>query len=394
MIIPKDVPTTDTVFEIPLTKKSRIRLEAKANRAGCAPEQLVRQGIDWIANHADESPGRVFKHIRASSPHCRAMRSDEEGKASSEEEAGKREKRRHSAVVLRPARMAGLIDAARAIVEAAEEEATGIPLFRGEPLWQYILGKDTEPEAKRSALLTRLVQGAARWAIDSLRVTGIRTGGPSSSPAGQLFEKAPGKERGGKLVRMPITRQAKQEISVKARQFGWDGSKLTRIAIWDLIEHIERRPEKALSYVQEDRDYYQPPKQGNENRYAYQLMVGLETKKLIEYVQLVLRYVLEGDTSEGSATEGSGASEGSASEDNAPEGDSSDADASDGSASQPASSKPSRQPKPMQKHILQAAGRRTIESEDIGIPLLESGGSREGQTSLEKDLTGDDSAFK
>jgi hypothetical protein len=383
MIIPKDVPTTDTVFEIPLTKKSRIRLEAKANRAGCAPEQLVRQGIDWIADHADESPGRVFKHIRASSPHCQAMRPDDEGKASSDGEAGSREKRRPSAVVLRPARMAGLIDAARATVEAAEEEATGIPLFRGEPLWQNILGEDTEPEAKRSALFTRLVQGAALWAINSLRVTGIRTGGPSSSPAGQLFEKAPGKERGGKLVRMPITRQAKKKISVKARQFGWDGSKLTRIAIWDLIEHVERRPEKALSYVQEDRDYYQPPNQSNKNHYAYGLMVGLETKKLIEYAPLVLRYVLEGNTSEGStpegnATEGSGASEGSASEDNAPEGNFSDADASDGSASQPTSSKPSRQAKPMQKHILRAAGRRIIESDDIGIPLLESGGSREG----------------
>lgn len=364
MIVPKEVPTTDTVFEIPLTKKKRIRLKAKANRAGCAPAQLVRQGIDWIADHADESPGRVFKHIRASSPHCQAMRPDDEGKASSQEEAGGREKRRPFAVALRPARMAGLIDAARATVEAAEEEAAGIPLFRGRPLWQNILGKDTEPEVKRSALLTLLVQGAARWAVDSLRVTRIRTGGPSSSPAGQLFEKAPGKERGGRLVRMPITRQAKEEISDRARRFGWDGSKLARIAIWDLIEDIERRPAKALSYVQEDRDYYQPPDQDDQNHYAYQLMVGLETKRLIKYAPLVLRHVMEEDAPEDNAPEG-----------NFSEGDSSDADASDGSASGPASSKPSRQEKPLQKHILRAAGRWTIESEDIGIQLIGPGGS-------------------
>lgn len=342
-----EVPTTDTVLEAPLTEEGTLRLRAKANRAGCPPSQLLRQGIDRLADLAGKDPGRVLRRVREPS------RLRGEGRPSRGGE------KRPPALALRPARMAGLIESARAVGEIAEQEAKE----KGLLLWKDCFVPGAAPGAgsgaglggRQPALIRRLVQAGARWAIESLQVTDIRTGKAPSGRGGQLFEKPPGEERGGRRVSLSITKEAKQEISRRARRFGWPASKLARLAVCDLIEHIERRPVEALRYVREEREYYQPPSQGQQYRYAYQIAVGLETRRLLKYAPLVLRYASEADASEGDAPERNGSPQGSPKRQGSP--------------------RPARQPRLTQKRVLQAAGRWAIESEDIGLPLLGAGRS-------------------
>lgn len=328
------VPTTDTVLEAPLTEEGRLRLRAKANRAGCPPGQLVRQGIDWLADLADENTSRALRRVRKPSPLYREDRSSCEGE------------KRPPALALRPARMAGLIEVARAVGEAAEQEAEE----RGFPLWEDGFGLSAAPRGRQSTLITRLVQVAARWAIESLQAKGIRTGGAPSGRGGQLFEKPPGEERGGRRVPICITKPAKQKVSNRASQFGWPASKLARLALHDLIDFIEHRPAEALGYIEEERKYYQPPNQGKEDHYAYQIVVGLETKKLIEYAPEILKRVAKKSTPGGRDGEDSAAT-----------GDASERNGSEGSQRQTLT----------QKRVMQAAGRWAIESEEVGVPLLE-----------------------
>jgi hypothetical protein len=358
------MPTTNQVLRVPLTEKGTVQINAKANRVGCAPGQLVRQGIDCIVDLAVKSPGRAFAHIREPSPLCRESWPDSEEKSSSEA------KECSVAVTLRPARMAALIEAARATGAAAEEEAGGLPLQQNNVPWQDILGQDVGLGAERPALMTRLVQGAARWAAASLQIADIRTGNPSSWQEGQLFEKPSDEERGGRRVPMYITKEAKQEIVNRASQFGWRGaSKLARLAICDVIGHIERRPREALRYVREERKYYQPPNRGKEYHYAYQVAVGLETRRLIKYAPLVLQHVSEGNSPEENSPEED------APEGNAPEGDTSEGDTSERNVSKRGSSKAVPRRKLTQKRVLQAAGRYAIESENIDFPPLGPGAS-------------------
>jgi hypothetical protein len=225
-------------------------------------------------------------------------------------------------------------------------------------------------------LVERLVQEAARWAAGPLRAEDIRAGGPSSRQAGQLFEKPPGEGRGGRRVQMSITKEAKQKISERAqRQFGWQASNLARIATCQLIEQIERRPVEALRYVREERGYYQPRNRGKEYHYSYQFAVGLETRRLLKYAPLLLQHALEGGTPKPQGSPEAGGSSGL-------EGFSKPGDSSRGSPQpgiHPSRSHPDRshldigQWKLTQKRVLQAAGRRAIESENVSFQPLEPG---------------------
>lgn len=374
--IHEEVPTTDRVQRIPLTKERTARLKGKANRVGCPPGQLVRQGIDWIVDLVGESPGRFLKRARELSPLCREVRprgedSSENGSGDGSEcrdgsEYSIDEESRPFAATLRPARVAGLKEAALDVATAIGKKGRSLPLSQEGPLLQegspgrHGPAQGTEPGAGWAALMEllveRLVQEAARWAAESLRTEDIRAGGPSSRQAGQLFEKPSGEGRGGRRVQMSITKEAKQKISERAqRQFGWQASNLARIATCQLIEQIERRPVEALRYVREERGYYQPRNRGKEQHYSYQFAVGLETRRLLKYAPLVLEHALEGGTPRLQ--------------------DSPEAGGSSGHSPQPRSH-PDRshlnidQWKLTQKRVLQAAGRRAIESENVGFQPL------------------------
>ncbi len=350
-----EVPTTDTVLQVPLSREGALRLRAKANRAGCPPGQLLRQGIDWLAGLADEDPKLALSRAREPSP------------LYGETRVGGECEKPPTALALRPARMAGLIEAARVVGDAAEQKAKK----KSRLLWKESFGLNLEPGGGQPALITRLVQAGARWAIESLQVENIRTGRVPSGQGGQLFEKPPGEERGGRRVSIFITKPAKQKIADRADQFGWPGAKLARLALHDLIELIERRPAEGLSYVEEEREYYQTPSRGDESHSPYQIVVGLETKKLIEHVPEILRRAAkknvpvqsegEGPTATGDAPEGD--REGGGPGGRSPKGRNSKGSDLKGR---------SRRRIFTQKRVLQTAGRWAIE-EDIALPALEEG---------------------
>lgn len=331
-----EVPTTDAILQVPLSREGTLRLRAKANRAGCPPGQPVRQGIDWLAGIADKDPKLALDHAREPSP------------LYAESHIGREDEKPSTALALRPARMMELIEAARVVGDAAEQEVQE----KGLPLWKECFGLSAKPGGRQPSLITRLVQVGARWAIESLQVENVRTNRASSGRGGQLFEKPPGEDRGGRRVPIYITKSAKRKIAARAGQFDWSASKLARLALHDLIDFIERCPMEALSYVEEEREYYQPPNRGNEYHYAYQIVVGLETKKLIECAPEILKRAAKKNAP--------GQSEG---EDPTGTGDVSGRNSSEGS----------QQYVLTQKRVMQAAGRWAIESEDIGVPLL--GGS-------------------
>lgn len=329
-----EIPTTNTVLEMSLTEEGTLRLRAKANRAGVSPGQLVRQGIDWLADLADEDLSCVLRRARAPSP------------LYAESRLGSEDENPPLTLTLRPARMVGLIEVARAVGEAAEQEAKE----KGLPLWNDCFELNAGPGGKGPTLITRLVQVAARWAIEFLQVEDVRTSRAPSGQGGQLFEKPPGEERGGRRVPIYITKSAKQEIADRASQFDWSAAKLARLALHDLIDFIERRPAEALGYVEEDREYYQPPNRGREYHYAYQIVVGLGTRRLIKYVPEILRYVSEKNMP--------GRRDG---EESAPDEDPSGRNRSEESRRQILT----------QKRVMQAVGRRAIESEEVVLPLLD-----------------------
>lgn len=139
--IHEEVPTTDLVLRVPLTEEGTVRLRAMANRVGCPPRQLVQQGIDWVADLADQSPGQAFERLRESSPLCREVRPGRE--ASSEGKSGSEKKGCPFAVALRPARVAGLKEAALTIATTARENPESPSLWQeGSPTQSAVESED------------------------------------------------------------------------------------------------------------------------------------------------------------------------------------------------------------------------------------------------------------
>lgn len=350
---PESIPTSDTAVQVPLAKEGATRLKAKANRQGIAAAQLIRQGIDRLAAGARSGDSQMLRRIR------RYLRGDVRGpglphagenpRATENLPADGNGENAHVAFALRPARMAGLLEAARRARETSREtdgEAPREAAREGTAERPAPAGRHTptgrHTPAGQPALAAQVARAAVWWTVECLPAEDIRTEAPPSGRGYQLFEKPPGQDRGGRPVKMSITKEAKEKIADRADRFGWAVARFARLAICDVIEEIERRPTAALRYAREEREYYQPPKQTSKYQYAYQFYVGLGTKRLIEHAPEVLRRASEEDLPE-----------------------------KRGRASQ--------RPKITQKRILQAAGRWAIESEDISLPKLRSGASTGGK---------------
>ena len=348
---PESIPTSDTAVQVPLVKEGATRLKAKANRRGIAAAQLIRQGIDWLAAGARSGDSQMLRRIRRClrgvGPARGRPHAGENPRATENLPADENGENTHLALVVRPVRMAGLLEAARRAREAsrgadgeASQEAPQKTAQEGTAEQPMPTGQPTT--AGQPALAAQVARAAVWWTVECLPAEDIRTEDPPSGRGYQLFEKPPGQDRGGRPVKMSITKEAKEKIADRADRFDWAVARFARLAICDVIEKIERRPTAALRYAREEREYYQPPKQTSKYQYAYQFYVGLGTKRLIEHAPEILRHVSEEDLPEKRG-------------------------------------RASRWPKITQKRILQAAGRWAIESEDISLPKLKSGASTGGK---------------
>lgn len=104
----------------------------------------------------------------------------------------------------------------------------------------------------------------------------------------RYMTKVPGKERGGLPIRIEVTEEGKKKMDVKAKKTGWATARLARQGIREMLNWAEENPSEALTYIFEEREYYQgPPKPGGE-QYGYVLYVGITLKSKIKRMTSLL----------------------------------------------------------------------------------------------------------
>ena len=89
----------------------------------------------------------------------------------------------------------------------------------------------------------------------------------SSDNGYQVLKKLPDRDRGGKPVRMVVSRNAVRKLTRSAEGWPWEGSDLARRAIQVLLRWVEEDPTKAFSFIREESGLYQPRGEGGYGGY-------------------------------------------------------------------------------------------------------------------------------
>lgn len=145
-----------------------------------------------------------------------------------------------------------------------------------------------KPSTQTQIYQKNVTGAAARWIVEELDPEDVKSEEDLEDREKEFFTKPPGKDRGGELVRMEISREAAEKIKQKARRRGQDRSRLARRGLREFLGWIEESPEEALEYVLEEREYYQPPnsqERTKEEEYAYQFYAKVVTKRRLQMAQ-------------------------------------------------------------------------------------------------------------
>ena len=92
-------------------------------------------------------------------------------------------------------------------------------------------------------------------------------GSNDNSSTYQVLKKLPDRDRGGKPVRMVVSRDAVRKLTQSAEGWPWEGSDLARRAIGILLRWVEEAPQNVLSFIQEESGLYQPRGEGGYGGY-------------------------------------------------------------------------------------------------------------------------------
>ena len=92
-------------------------------------------------------------------------------------------------------------------------------------------------------------------------------GSNDNSSTYQVLKKLPDRDRGGKPVRMVVSRDAVRKLTQSAEGWPWEGSDLARRAIQVLLRWVEEDPTKAFSFIREESGLYQPRGEGGYGGY-------------------------------------------------------------------------------------------------------------------------------
>lgn len=242
----KTVPKANQTVTLYLPEPILQDIKETAEAAGFPASQVIRQGIDKIVEMVETNLSEGLSYV--------LQAKEELGSAEEEEKS--------FSVMLKPERKVFLDTTVEKLND--QEDQTRI--------WQ------------------KNVTGAAgKWIAEELDPEDVKTEEHLETREKQYFTKKPGSNRGGKLVRMEISKEAAEELMDKAeRGRSIDASRLARQSLREFLDRIEESPREALKYILEDRDYYQPPNDGQrskEERYAYQFYAGIVTKRRLKMAQ-------------------------------------------------------------------------------------------------------------
>jgi len=244
----KAVPKANQRVELAVPEPILEGVKQAAEEAGFSGSHVVRQGIDKIVEIANVEPNKALDYVISTK---KEFAKADEGEKRFE-------------VKVTPER--------KVFIETTVEK-----LNRRKP-------------SKENQIYQKDVTGAAaKWIVEELEPQDVRSEKHIRDREKEFFTKPPGKDRGGELVRMEISREAAEEIKQKAeRRRSQDRSRLARKGLRKFLDWIEESPEEALAYILEERDYYQPPNSADrtkEEEYAYQFYAKVVTKRRLQMAQ-------------------------------------------------------------------------------------------------------------
>jgi hypothetical protein len=123
--------------------------------------------------------------------------------------------------------------------------------------------------------------------------------GPAGKDPGdqgfQKLTKLPGRERGGKLVKLCITAEANEKLCRKAARLNQTTTDLVRHGILKLLHWIEGTPTEASDYIRAESNLYWPlgERAEDQENSGFQIRVAPKTKRRLEEARERLEQIRE-----------------------------------------------------------------------------------------------------
>lgn len=128
------------------------------------------------------------------------------------------------------------------------------------------------------------LKGGIKWAAEEIESESLDPGQDEGrGTSSRRFEKFPGQDRGGKVVNLAITKEGKQLLDERAKEFHGSikTSQYARECVRRMYEWVLEEPADALDFILEDQEYYQPPRALNVYQYGYQVRLQIADKRRV-----------------------------------------------------------------------------------------------------------------
>lgn len=252
-----DVPDQKTTIEVLALKTELEKIDEKARAVGCLKSRVVRQGINSVV--ADGLDGDAEKLESAAEKIQRSVeRLEDTGRTT--------------------AYHLDLYPIAKVALDIAQERFNEL--------------KAIEAPIRQRHITSRAVE----WAASELDTSDIHEEDPFSQDGDfEFFSKLPGRDRGGLPIRMEIKQiSGKGKLAERAKQQEVKPSEAARTGIRKIIEMVEQNPVQARSFVEEDREYYNPPSP-HEYTYGYQVYIDALTKRRLTGAKQLINEETKGE---------------------------------------------------------------------------------------------------
>jgi len=252
-----EVPDQKTTIEVLALESELEKVDEKAETVGCEKSRVVRQGINTvIANGLD---GDTENLERSAEKIQRSFERLEDAEQTT-------------------AYHLDLYPVAKVALDIAQERFNDLKAVE-------------DPIRQR-----HITSWAVEWAANELDPSDIHTEDPFSQNGDfEFFSKLPGRDRGGLPIRMEINKESgKEKLAERAKQQEVKPSEAARTGIRKIIEMVENNPVQARRFVEEDRDYYNPPAP-HEYTYGYQVYIDALTKRRLTRAKRLINEETRGE---------------------------------------------------------------------------------------------------